>query len=123
MTKITVKESTPSAQLIAKAMQEVTVTDSTGRAIKLRKPGVLAQYRLVEVLGDSARNEVYMGMTMPLIYVSEIDGIAVSQPGTKLQVEALIQRLDEHGIGAVMDGVQEHFGKQNPEADKAAIKN
>ncbi len=123
MTKVTVKESTPSAQLIAKAMQEVTVTDSTGRAIKLRKPGVLAQYRLVEVLGDSARNEVYIGMTMPLIYVSEIDGIAVSQPATKLQVEALIQRLDEHGIAAVMDGVQEHFGKQNPEADKAAIKN
>ncbi len=123
MTKVTVKESTPSAQLIAKAMQEVTVTDSTGRAIKLRKPGVLAQYRLVEVLGQAAENRVYLSMCIPLIYVSEIDGIAVSQPSTKLQVEALIQRLDEHGIDAVSEGVQENFGKQDPEADKAVIKN
>ena len=123
MTKVTVKESTPSAQLIAKAMQEVTVTDSAGRAIKLRKPGVLAQYRLVEVLGDSARNDVYRGMVIPLIYVSEIDGTAVPQPSTKLQVEALIQRLDEHGIAAVMDGVNQNFGEQDPEATKAALKN
>ncbi len=122
MAKLTMKE-TPSEELIAKAAKEVTITDSAGRIIKLKKPGVLAQYRLVEVLGESAKNEVYMGMTMPLIFVSEIDGVSVPQPSTKREVEALIQRLDEHGIAAVMEGVQQNFGTPAPEADKAALKN
>ncbi|MDA8256527.1 MAG: hypothetical protein M0Z99_12955 [Betaproteobacteria bacterium] len=123
MAKLTMKDATPSEELIAKAAREATVTDSAGRTITLKKPGVLAQYRLVEVLGDSSKNEVYMGMTMPLIFVSAIDGEPVPQPSTKREVEALIQRLDDHGIAAVMDGVQQNFGTPDPEADKAALKN
>lgn len=114
---------TPSAEIIAAAVSECTVSDSRGRVIVLKKPGVLAQYRIVEVIGDSAKNEVYMGMVLPLIYVASIDGDPVFQPGKKSELEALIQRLDDDGINAVMVGVQKNFGIADPEGDKAKLKN
>jgi len=118
--KVTVQ--TPTDQVLASTSTEITVTDAKGRAIGLKKPGVLAQYRLVEMVGESAKNEVYMGMILPLIYVTTIDGDPVCL-GKKSELEALIQRLEEAGIGAVMAGVQEHFGVlPDPEATKAALK-
>lgn len=116
-------DKTPSAQAVAKAAAEASVTDSRGRTIVLKKPGILAQYRLIEALGDSAKNEVYMGMVLPLIFVTSIDGDQVFMPNTKREVEALISLLDEDGVAAVVGGVQEHFGKTDPERDKAALKN
>lgn len=113
---------TPSQQILAKAAESFTITDSKGRGIVLKKPGVLAQFRLVEALGDTASNQVYMRMVLPLIYVTEIDGQHATAPTKKIEIEALIQRLDEHGIAAVMDGVSQHFGESDPEADKTAIK-
>ncbi|MDE2468742.1 MAG: hypothetical protein KGL35_08365 [Bradyrhizobium sp.] len=113
----------PSEELIAKAVAEQVVEDSTGRIITLRKPGVLAQYRLVEMMGSAAQNQVYMGMVLPLLYVSAINDDKLPALSSKREVEALIQRLDEAGIEAVMKGVQEHFGAPDPEADKAALKN
>lgn len=121
MAKVTLRE-TPSEQLIKQASAEVTVTDAKGRVITLKKPGVLAQYRLIEILADSAKNEVYMGMVLPLIYVSAMDGDAVMQPSCKREVEALIQRLDEEGIAAVMEGVQVNFGRADADGDKEALK-
>lgn len=37
-------------------------------------------------------------------------------PTTKAEIEALIQRLDEPGIEAVMLGAQEHFAAMPTEA-------
>ncbi len=90
--------------------KSVTVTDTRGRVITLKKPGALAQYRIVEVAGDSAANGTYMAMVLPLIFVTAIDAEAVYQPTSKMQLEALIQRLDEDGIAAVMKGVSADFG-------------
>lgn len=114
---------TPSAEVVKAAQAAFDVVDARDRTLTLKKPGVLAQYRLIEALGDSAKNEVYMNMVLPLIYVSAIDGTPVVQPNSKREVEALITRLDEEGIAAVMAGVAEHFGAPNPEKDKAAVKN
>ena len=122
MAKLQVND-TPSQQVLAKAAAAVTVHDSAGRAIELKKPVVLAQYRLIEILGDSAKNETYTRMVLPLIYVASVDGEPVTPMVKKSELEALIQRLDEHGIAAVMNGVAEHFGAQDPEKDKAALKN
>lgn len=112
----------PSEQVIQKASAESMVSDKRGRVITLKKPGVLAQYRLIEILGDSAKNETYMAMVLPLIYVSAIDDDPVYQPAKKSEVEALIQRLDEDGISAVMAGVAEHFGQSDPAKDAEALK-
>ncbi|MGZ5056413.1 MAG: hypothetical protein ACXWAT_15930 [Methylobacter sp.] len=125
MAKVTINqvdEQLPSAQIVKDAAAEVTVTDARGRVLTLKKPGVLAQYRLVEILGDSAKNEVYMSMVLPLIYVTSIDEDTVYQPSRKSEVEALIQQLDEDGVAAVMTGVQSNFGASTPEEDKAALK-
>jgi len=122
MAKVTLNQ-TPTAQVIAKAAAAVTITDARGRSITLKKPGVLAQFRLIEALGDTAKNEVYVRMVMPLIYVAEVDGDPVPPPVRKSEVEALIQRMDEDGIAAVMEGVTANFGAQDPEAEKAAVKN
>lgn len=104
-----VAPASPSQSLSASGAKAVEVTDALGRVIVLRKPPILAQYRLVEALGDAASNQAYMAMTIPLLFVGSIDGAPVPTPSKKAEVEALIQRLDETGITAVMEGVQNNF--------------
>lgn len=113
---------TPSQELIKKAATEVAVVDAIGRTIKLKKPGVLAQFRLVEALGETAKNQVYAAMVLPLIYVVAIDDMPIYQPTRKSEIEALIQQLDEHGVNAVMEAVQKNFGAADPDSDKAELK-
>ena len=112
----------PTEQLVATAQQQFDVTDARGRTITLRKPGVLAQFRLVEALGETAANTTYVNMVLPLIFVAAIDGDSVGPLSSKLVVEALIQRLDDDGLAAVINGVEASFGKPNPEAAKDALK-
>ena len=116
-------QQTPSAELIAEATRPVTMQDPRGRVITLRRPGVLAQYRLIEALGPTASNEVYVRMCMPLLYVGSIDELEITPMTLKAEVEALIQRLGEDGVEAVMAGVQKHYGKSDPKADKERLKN
>lgn len=113
---------TPSEQMTAHARAEVTVTDALGRRITLKKPNVLAQFRLVRMMGESAKNSSYMAMVSPLTYVSAIDGDMVALPASERELDALIQRLDEAGFMAVVDGIQEHFGEQE-EDQETALKN
>lgn len=113
---------TPSQEAVAKMSATVKVTDARGRVITLKKPGVLAQYRLVDTCGDSSRNDGYMAMVLPLIYVAEIEGDAVLPLGKRSEIDALIQRLDYDGIEAIMAGVRDNWGQSDPEADKAEIK-
>lgn len=121
--KLKVNDSTASEELIKKAQAEVVVIDEKGRAIKLKKPSVLAQFRLIEALGDTAKNQVYTAMVLPLIYIVGIDDEVLHPLNTKREIEALIQRLDEDGISAVSQGVMDNFAAQDPESDKTALKN
>lgn len=113
---------TPSEQVVAQARAEVSTEDALGRKITLRKPGVLAQYRLIEAIGDSASNRVYLAMVMPLNYVASIDGDPVEIPTTKRQIEALIQRLGDEGVDSVIAGVNAHFGIVDPEDEQESLK-
>lgn len=126
MTTVQVTEmlETPSAAVVKNANTEHTVVDSRGRSITLKKPGVLAQFKIVEILGgETASNTVFMGMVFPTLYVSAIDGDPISRPTKRAELDALIQRLDEEGVAAIMTGVQTHFGTPDPEKDAAAVKN
>ncbi|MDB6104042.1 MAG: hypothetical protein JWO52_4041 [Gammaproteobacteria bacterium] len=121
--KLTLNPQTPSQQAVAAASETHTVTDSKGRRIVLKKPGVLKQFRLVEALGEVAENRVYMRMALPLLYVTDIDGEAVVSIMKKSELEALIQRLGDEGLETVMKAMDEHYGTMSdPEADKAALK-
>jgi hypothetical protein len=121
MAKLTVNE-TPTAQILAKAAAEATVTDATGRAISIRKPGFLAQFRIIETMGQSADIATYRDMVNPLIYICAIDGDPVTLPTNKLQLEALIQRIGDEGFKAVVEGIVKHFGQADADAEKAAVK-
>ena len=96
--KVTIR---PSDEIINTANAVETITTGSLR-IGLKKPGALAQYDIVEVVGDSAKNEVYMNMVMPLTYVCEIDGEEQTLPSTKRELRALIQRLGTEGIDAIV---------------------
>lgn len=120
MTKLTVNSDSPSVEVVKAAMAESSVTDARGRKITLRKPGALAQFRLMEAVGGT--NAGYIHMCMPLIYVAAIDGDSVSPIRTKGEVEALVQRLEEDGLVAVSEGVETNFAPPDPQKDVEALK-
>jgi hypothetical protein len=120
--KVTIGRQTPSQQLIAEATREAVVKDKAGRSITLTRPGALAQFRIVKALGDLAANSTYMQMVFPLLFVTAIDGEATLFPRSDLEVEAIIQRLDEDGIAAVLSGVQAHFIPTDPAAAADELK-
>lgn len=114
----------PSIQVVKEAKREATITDARGRSIKLVRPGPLAQFKLVKLVGgETALNQVYMGMVMPLIFVQLIDGDVAPMPQTERELEALIERLGEDGIEAVMKGVVEHFDQADAAKVRADVKN
>ena len=123
LTRLNQPPPTPSQEFVRKASEIIEVVDSNGRKILLRKPAVLAQFRIVEAVGpETAANATYMQMIMPLIYVMQVGEDAVEFPKKKSQVEALIQQLGDEGVDAVFKKVREVWGASDAEADKAEIK-
>lgn len=120
MTKLTVNADAPSVEVVKAATAEASVKDARGRNITLRKPGALAQFRLMEAVGGT--NAGYIHMCMPLIYVAAIDGDTISPIRTKGEVEALVQRLEEDGLVAVSEGVEANFAAPDPSKDIEALK-
>ena len=112
---------TPSESIINKNNAAYTIYDERSREIVLKKPNVLDQFRIVEVVGpETAKNEVYMAMIMPILYVASIDKVPAIF-GTKSELEALISRLGEDGVSTVFNGVKDHFSKED-QAGKEEIK-
>lgn len=101
---------TPTATVVKAANVAETVVDSQGRTIKVQKLGALQRLRMHEVLGALGSNEGYMAIAGVAFCVREIDGEAVPMPRTKNEIEALVQRLDEHGLAAASDAIQKMLG-------------
>lgn len=94
---------TPSEAVVKAANKIHVVTDSRGRKISVKRPGVLGQYHLVKMLGpELAKNTVYLNMAMPVLWVEAIDGEPLFRPNSELELEAALQRLDDEGLEAVM---------------------
>lgn len=109
------------AGLIRDATAPEDVTDARGRKLTIRKPGPLAQYRLVKNVGpEAAANQTYMQMIQPLIYLAAIDGDPVHLPASDREVEALIQRLDDDGLTALMSWYMVHVIQPMQDAIEAA---
>lgn len=109
----------PSASIVQDANRVVRVKDRRGRTLGIKRPGVLAQFRLIEIVGgDVARNDVYMGMALPLFWLVEIDGEAIYPPTTKAELEVLIKRVEEEGIEAIVLGISEHFEGRDGTTDQ-----
>lgn len=103
MTKLTVNDVETPTQAIVRAANRITdVVDGLGRTLGIRRMGALDRMKLFEVVGpENSKNEPYLGHAALAFVVGTIDGEAVPRPATKAQLEALVQRLGDEGIGAV----------------------
>jgi hypothetical protein len=98
------------------------VTDARGRKIKIRKLTAFDRLRLFEALGgELSDNAMYFGYSMSASCVISIDGTVEAPPIKKIQIEAMIQRLDDDGLEAVAKGYRENF-RGAESGDPAAIK-
>ncbi|MRW88868.1 hypothetical protein GJ699_02600 [Duganella sp. FT80W] len=101
---------------------EVATIPAGDITITLKKPGVLAQYRIVEIVGgDAAKNQTYMGMVLPLLWIIAINETPTPPISTKRELEALITRLGEVGTDAVMGHV--YGNPAEAELSEEAVKN
>jgi len=111
----------PSEQLIKSSALEVTVTDTLGRHIRLKKPNPLANLDFAKAAGSETLNLLYLAEVAHLKFVAAIDEVPVATPSTESELRALYQRLGEEGNEAAQQGVAEHFTSvtvaQNIEAD------
>ncbi|MFO0906775.1 MAG: hypothetical protein U0835_00145 [Isosphaeraceae bacterium] len=114
---------TPSQAIVRAANQVETLQDARGRTIGVKKMGPLDRLKLFEVIGpENSKNEQYVGYAALAFLVASIDGDAVARPSSKLQLEALVQRLDDDGMDAVAQHLYGQVATQQ-EGDEAALKN
>jgi hypothetical protein len=115
----------PSELATAKpAAKDVTVTDSLGRSIRLKKPNPLANLDFAKAAGSDKLNLLYLAEVVHLKFVAAIDDQAVATPSTEGELRALYQRLGEEGNEAAMRGVAEVFGgAAAAQGNEAELKN
>src|SRR5271156_1756791 len=113
MTKLKVHTAdTPSEAVVKAANATVTVKDSNGRAIEVRKLKTLDRMRLLELVGaENAMNDRDLGYATLAYCVVSIDGEPMPRLVNKVGLEGIVQRLDEEGIEAVSRAVAENFIK------------
>jgi|SRR6516165_5217098 hypothetical protein len=78
------------------------VRDKTGRAIELRRLGVVEQLRLFKILGpELSENRAYVGLARVAAAVAAVDGIPVPFPSGEAGVESALERLGDDGVETV----------------------
>jgi hypothetical protein len=100
----------------------VTITDSRGRSLEVRRLSRRETMRLMRQWGQASNVEAWLGNSLLAACVRAIDGVPVPMPNTPDQVENLVEKLDDAGLRAVAEWLQE----QQPEdlqAVKEAAKN
>lgn len=106
----------PSQQAVQTANQIRYVTDSTGRRIGWRRLNALEDFDLTEIAGQNESNTGWMIRATAAFGVREIDGEPVPRPTTKTQLRAMVARLDDAGMNAILD----MFREEAEAADAAA---
>lgn len=102
---------TPSEAVVKSAAEIKFVTDARGRKIGVQKPRALLRYRLLKILGaESAKNEPLLGNAMLAFLVSDINGDKLPPINSERQLEAMIDRLDDDGLAAVVECLATQFG-------------
>lgn len=108
---------TPSQQIVNAASQTTDLKDSTGRVITIKMLKPLDRLRMFEVIGaENSKNEQYVGYASLAFLVAAIDGEPVAKPSTKIQLEALMQRLDDPGLEAIAMHLAQQIERQQTAA-------
>lgn len=116
---------TPTQQILAGAVDQVTVADSKGRKITTRKLSPIRRTRLFKIIGpDNSRNLPLLGYYSMAVSVTQIGDDSVVFPSKESEIEALLERLGDDGINAVAKGWKDaDWADDAEEGDAAAIKN
>lgn len=113
-----VRES-PSVTAAKAAERTVSVVDTKGREIVVRKISALQLYRLTKIMGSLASNETTLNLAMTAASIASVDGDVVHFPANEAEIELTIQRLDFHGMGAASEGLRS-FVEDEKEVIEAA---
>lgn len=88
---------------------------ANGMRMKIRKPRNVAQLRLISLVGaEDAKNQVYMSLVSPLLWIESIDDEPVGMLVSKRELEALFERVGDEGLTAIV----EHIAKMIPHDSK-----
>jgi hypothetical protein len=83
--------------------KNASVIDSRGRLIKVKKLSALDRMRLFKAMGAvHAENRMAASYAATAAAVTELDGMMVPFPTSDIQLDALVGRLDEEGLEAVV---------------------
>lgn len=97
-------------------------TDAVGRRIGVKKLTFLDMHELTLLLGPHAANAAALQQAMMVGSVVDIDGDPVTRPVTELQLKAIMQRLDFHGVIAATTAMSRFAPIGTTDTD-TAIKN
>ena len=119
-----VTSESPTDTIVKKAAERVTVKDSKGRSIAIKKLTPLDRMRMSKAAGaDNATNQPYMLYALVACSVVSIDGEGSIVPTTERQLETAIEVLGEEGYEAALEAVIEMYGSaQSEEIVEAAKK-
>jgi hypothetical protein len=82
------------------------VKDSAGRTIKVKRLSALDRVRLFRAMGATdSENRMLQSYAATAAAVTEIDSAPVVFPISSVALDFLIQRLDEHGLSAAIEGL------------------
>lgn len=92
-----------------------------GMRLKLRKPRAIAQLRLISLVGsEDAKNQVYMSLVSPLLWIEAIDDEPLGMFASKREMEAMFERIGEEGIVAISEHVAPQVSTDKKKAEAEA---
>jgi hypothetical protein len=104
----------------ATAVDLSKLKDAQGREFTIKAPDILAQARFERVFGgENASYRLIMGA---LTWVRAIDGENIAQPTSVLAYEALLQRVGEQALEAIVARIGE-VREAEEAGEKADLKN
>ena len=90
---------TPTQEIIFDNLKPFDVQDTqTGKKYTCAKPALLKDLNFIEMMGDTARNLVYMTMVSPLKWITHIDGEPVVM-NKRREWDFLVTRVGNEGLG------------------------
>ena len=92
----------PGASSLATEPDDLSVTDSRGRKITVRRLNALDRLRLFKAAGPTlSQNQAWLGVAALAVSVTGVDGVPFPVPTNEHQIEAAVGRLGDEGIAAV----------------------
>lgn len=82
-------------EVVSQTRKKIEAKLPNGRKIVFQKPTGAVSLKIARFLGDDSRNEMLNIYYRMLMCIIELDGVRLSAPGTKLEIEALADRLGE----------------------------